>query len=251
MAVTRLLATERDIEVHCCYSATEAIARANQLTPAVIFQDLQMPDVDGQTLVGLYRRNPPTATTAIIVLSGNDDASSRAGAIAAGADDYLVKLPDKATLVDCIRRHAAGPAVVSTVAASAPAATADEPGEPLDRQLIERLCGAAGPEGAAVVATFIAQFLDEAAVLVRRLTDAASRADARELQIAAHSLKGTSLMMGATRLGALGGEVEDHADRHPGVAVDPALVAAIGEECLRVRARYLEATHGRVDCPRA
>ena len=79
-----------------------------------------MPDIDGLTLVGLYRTNPQTATTPIIVLSGNDDAASRANALAAGADDYLVKLPKKAALVECIRRHASGQPAVGIADAPRP-----------------------------------------------------------------------------------------------------------------------------------
>ena len=38
MAVTRLLASEPGIQLHCCYNAAEAIAQANQVTPDVIFR---------------------------------------------------------------------------------------------------------------------------------------------------------------------------------------------------------------------
>jgi len=106
-AIKMILATEPDIEIHCCYTADEAIGRATALAPALIFQDLVMPGTDGLTLVGLFRKNPITAGTPIVVLSGNDDAESRTRSMAAGADDYLVKLPKKPDLIACIRRHAA------------------------------------------------------------------------------------------------------------------------------------------------
>ena len=60
-AVGRLLATEPDIALHCCRNALDAIALANQLNPTIILQDLVMPDIDGLTLVRLFRTNPPTA----------------------------------------------------------------------------------------------------------------------------------------------------------------------------------------------
>ncbi len=69
-AVGRLLATEHDIGLHCCRNALDAIAVANQLNPTIILQDLVMPDIDGLTLVRLFRANPPTAETPVIVLSG-------------------------------------------------------------------------------------------------------------------------------------------------------------------------------------
>ena len=187
MAVARLLAGEPDIRLHCCYAATDAIAQANEQRPAVIFQDLQMPDIDGLTLVGLYRTNPQTATTPIIVLSGNDDAASRAKALVAGADDYLVKLPKKAALVECIRRHASGQPAVGIADAPLPPVDADVT---LDRSVISALRESAAPHGAALVATVIDQFLEEATLLVGRLTQAAHVGDGVALKLSAHSLKG-------------------------------------------------------------
>jgi PleD family two-component response regulator len=99
VAIERLLAGEQDIELHCCLNAVDAVARANQIGPAVILQDLVLPDIDGETLVKMFRANPSTARTPIVMLSGNDDAESRSRAIAGGANDYLVKLPARQDLV--------------------------------------------------------------------------------------------------------------------------------------------------------
>ncbi len=68
-ALERLLTSEQDIELHCCYNAVDAIARANEIGPTVILQDLVLPDIDGLTMVRMFRANPPTAATPIIVLS--------------------------------------------------------------------------------------------------------------------------------------------------------------------------------------
>jgi PleD family two-component response regulator len=106
LVVSRLLASEPDIQLHGCEDATAAIGEANLVKPAVILQDLVLPGIDGLTLVRLFRSNPATAATPIIVLSGNDDPESRAQASAAGADDYMVKLPAKNDLVARIRVHA-------------------------------------------------------------------------------------------------------------------------------------------------
>ena len=235
MAVARLLAGEPDIRLHCCYAATEAIAQANQQKPAVIFQDLQMPDLDGLTLVGLYRTNPQTAKTPIIVLSGNDDAASRAKSLVAGADDYLVKLPNKAALVACIRRHAGGQPAVAIAAAPLPSVDADVT---FDRAIVDAFRESAAPHGAALVAMVIHQFLEEATLLVGRITAAALVGDEAALKLSAHSLKGTALMIGARRLGRLAGKVEEDADR-PDSTIDPALVSSIDEELGRVRADCL------------
>src|ERR1700719_2397776 len=82
VAIGRLLASEPDIELHCCVNAVEAVACANQIGPTIILQDLVLPDIDGLTLVRMFRANPSTAGTPIVVLSGNDDPESRRRAIA-------------------------------------------------------------------------------------------------------------------------------------------------------------------------
>lgn len=107
MALRHLLASETDMALHCCHDATAAIAEANRVRPTLILQDLLLPDIDGLTLVGMFRANEATRDTPIVVLSANEDAETRSRAAEAGANDYLVKVPHKAALVACIRRHAA------------------------------------------------------------------------------------------------------------------------------------------------
>src|SRR5579872_161807 len=104
-AIRRALAHQRDIDFHYCSDPNETIMVANQLKPTVILQDLVMPGMDGLTLVRLFRSNPATKDTPIIVLSTNENPQVKAMAFAAGANDYLVKLPDKAELLARIRYH--------------------------------------------------------------------------------------------------------------------------------------------------
>jgi signal transduction histidine kinase/HPt (histidine-containing phosphotransfer) domain-containing protein len=104
-AVRRGLANQADISFHYCPDAAEALTAANQVKPTVILQDLVMPDIDGLALVSQYRANPTTKDTPIIVLSTNENPQVKGQAFAFGANDYLVKLPDKIELVARIRYH--------------------------------------------------------------------------------------------------------------------------------------------------
>ena len=104
-AVRRALASQTDIDFHYCADAREALTIANQIKPAVILQDLVMPGVDGLTLVNQFRTNPATKDVPIIVLSTNENPQVKGHAFALGANDYLVKLPDKIELVARIRYH--------------------------------------------------------------------------------------------------------------------------------------------------
>ena len=71
----------------------------------MILQDLVMPGIDGLTLVNQFRTNPGTRDIPIIVLSTNENPQVKGQAFALGANDYLVKLPDKIELIARIRYH--------------------------------------------------------------------------------------------------------------------------------------------------
>ncbi|QSB19399.1 PleD family two-component system response regulator [Pseudomonas sp. 15A4] len=104
-AVRRGLAHEDNIDFHFCADPHQAIAQAILIKPTVILQDLVMPGLDGLTLVREYRNNPKTRDIPIIVLSTKEDPLIKSAAFAAGANDYLVKLPDNIELVARIRYH--------------------------------------------------------------------------------------------------------------------------------------------------
>jgi two-component system chemotaxis family response regulator WspR len=104
-AVRRALADEPGIEFHFCIDAAQAPATAERIAPTVILQDLVMPAADGLSLVREYRSRPPLASVPVIVLSTREEAKTKSDAFAAGANDYLVKLPDRIELVARIRYH--------------------------------------------------------------------------------------------------------------------------------------------------
>jgi sigma-B regulation protein RsbU (phosphoserine phosphatase) len=103
--VRRLLAEEADLDFHFCPNPAEAIPTANRVQPTVILQDLVMPDIDGLQLVKFFRANPATRDTPMIVLSGKEEPVTKAKAFALGANDYLVKPPEKLELVARVRYH--------------------------------------------------------------------------------------------------------------------------------------------------
>lgn len=107
-AVRRMLAGEPDIQYHYCGDPAKAVALANELRPTVILQDLVMPEIDGLMLVKFFRANPTTRETPLIVLSTKEEPVVKAEAFAIGANDYLVKLPDRIELLARIRYHSKG-----------------------------------------------------------------------------------------------------------------------------------------------
>ncbi len=104
-AIRRALANEADIDFHYCSDAREAMSTATHIKPTVILQDLVMPGIDGLTLVSQFRANPATREIPIIVLSTNENPQVKGQAFAMGANDYLVKLPDRIELIARLRYH--------------------------------------------------------------------------------------------------------------------------------------------------
>ena len=104
-AVRRALSDEPNIVFHYCARPAEAVAVAKEVKPTVILQDLVMPGIDGLELVRRYRQDPATVRIPIIVLSTKDEPAVKSAAFAAGANDYLVKLPDNIELVARLRYH--------------------------------------------------------------------------------------------------------------------------------------------------
>ncbi|MEE9912130.1 MAG: SpoIIE family protein phosphatase [Deltaproteobacteria bacterium] len=107
-AVKRMLEPETDIIFKFCQDPTQAIPTAAEFAPTVILQDLVMPDIDGLTMVKFFRVHPQLKNVPLIVLSSNEEAVTKAKAFELGANDYLVKLPDRIELIARIRYHSQG-----------------------------------------------------------------------------------------------------------------------------------------------
>ncbi|GEM_PF-116923 len=107
-ALKQLLASETDLKLHYCADPSEAIPLANRIFPTVILQDLVMPGLDGLALVRYFRANTATRNVPLIVLSSKEDPGVKAEAFALGANDYMVKLPDRLEIIARLRYHAQG-----------------------------------------------------------------------------------------------------------------------------------------------
>src|SRR5215831_5193828 len=102
-AVKEMLKPESDIQFHFCKEPLKALEMARAINPTVILQDLVMPDIDGLTLLKFFRADPHTKQIPMIVLSSKEEATVKAQAFSLGANDYLVKLPDRIELIARIR----------------------------------------------------------------------------------------------------------------------------------------------------
>jgi DNA-binding response OmpR family regulator len=91
-------------EVVLARSGDEALRLALDLRPAVAILDGMMPGLDGFEVTRELRRNAPTSTTPVILLTARAEASDIARGMAAGADEYVKKPFDARDLVDRVDR---------------------------------------------------------------------------------------------------------------------------------------------------
>jgi len=105
-AVRRMFDGEDDLELHSCTDPAEALELATLIEPHVILQDLVMPQLSGLTLARYFRAHPATRDVPLIVLSSKEEPAVKAESFAIGANDYMVKLPDRLELLARVRYHA-------------------------------------------------------------------------------------------------------------------------------------------------
>ena len=107
-AVRRMLAGEDSLDFHYCREPASALTMAAEIGPTVVLLDLVMPDVDGLEVLRRIRADERFQDLPIIVLSTKEEPAVKAEAFALGANDYLVKLPDRIELVARVRYHSRG-----------------------------------------------------------------------------------------------------------------------------------------------
>ena len=99
------LSTERDITFNYCKEPDKALETAIGVQPTVIMLDLVMPGVNGLTMVKFFKSSEDFRDVQLIVLSAREEPELKKKAIALGANDYMIKLPDKTELIARIRCH--------------------------------------------------------------------------------------------------------------------------------------------------
>jgi len=70
----------------------------------LVISDVNMPRMDGITLIGSLRQNPKFRATPMLILTTEADQQKKAAGKAAGATGWIVKPFDPTQLVDVVRR---------------------------------------------------------------------------------------------------------------------------------------------------
>ena len=72
-------------------NGAEAVERAVEARPEIVFLDVDMPHLNGIEACRRLRSDPATAAATIVMLTGDSGPQAEHGALAAGADLFLTK----------------------------------------------------------------------------------------------------------------------------------------------------------------
>jgi CheY-like chemotaxis protein len=98
LKLVRVILAAEGYVVKTSDDAEEALATLETFTPTLILMDLQLPGMDGLTLVRRLRQDARWATTWIVALTAYAMKGDEEKALAAGCDGYVTKPIDPSAL---------------------------------------------------------------------------------------------------------------------------------------------------------
>ena len=194
-------------------SGEAALALTERRHFALIFMDVQMPDMDGLEVTRrLRQRHGWSATVPIVAMTAGGPGRERARCLAAGMNGYLTKPLLQEALLEVLRRHLGGSAMAPTLAMSQQTLA--------DPLILSSLRDSLGEQG---MASMVALYRDQAEAHLAQLTMALEAGDAGRLRHAAHQLKGESASLGAVKVAGLAARLERLAFEEQLAAAGPVL----------------------------
>jgi signal transduction histidine kinase/DNA-binding response OmpR family regulator len=186
-------------------SGREVLERLSRDPYDVVLMDVQMPEMDGlEATRAICARWPAGTRPRIIAMTAEAMEGDREACLAAGMDDYVVKPVRLDRLSRALGQCRPVGDQRATTSEAPPAGSA--PPAALDREVLRQLEEELG--GAEALRQIVATFLDSAPGFLAALRDAAGRGDPSGMERAAHTLKSTSAMLGATALSVQCAELE-------------------------------------------
>ena len=89
--IVRAYLESRGFNVAVAKDGQDALARIEELHPALVLLDVMMPGIDGWEVARVIRNHPDCTNTRVIMLTARSDFADKHRGLRVGADDYLVK----------------------------------------------------------------------------------------------------------------------------------------------------------------
>ena len=107
LLLARILSGELDVEVQLAGTSEQALHLAEEYAYDAIVLDLLMPGIGGLELLKEIRAHPPNMATPVVIVTVVSDPKTRQQCMSAGADAYLVKPIERATLAATVKTQIA------------------------------------------------------------------------------------------------------------------------------------------------
>ncbi|MCB0190975.1 MAG: response regulator [Anaerolineae bacterium] len=158
----------------------------------LILMDIQMPVMDGIQTIKTIRHEPRWRHIPIVALTAHAMKGDRENFLEMGINDYLSKPVRAKELLDAVERTRAGS---NSIEAGKPQTNIHIPRLFNDKVLLEELGG-----DTLLLEELITKFIEQLQRQVPEIESALAAGDMNQLGQIAHTLKGTSAMLGAERL---------------------------------------------------
>ncbi len=93
------------LDFHECNDPNIALEQILNIGPTVILLDLLMPITSGYDILRQLNSNEATQDIPVLILTTDNSAEAHQKAFELGADDYLIKVPDKTEMIVRLRYH--------------------------------------------------------------------------------------------------------------------------------------------------
>jgi len=104
-SLATMIETAGAYEWRMVHSAAEAVAAAAEFPPAIVFLDIELPDMSGYEVAKLLHQHAHLQATRLIALTDSIEHPAREDARAAGFERYLVKPVTVVELHKVLRRR--------------------------------------------------------------------------------------------------------------------------------------------------
>jgi two-component system cell cycle response regulator DivK len=108
MRLTQHILEEEGYTVLKAATAQEALEQIESSLPDLVLMDMQLPDIDGTTLVRILRENAATRDTTILALTACAMKGDRERILQIGCNGYISKPIDVQDFIDTVRRFVSG-----------------------------------------------------------------------------------------------------------------------------------------------
>ncbi|WP_179131398.1 response regulator [Candidatus Entotheonella palauensis] len=201
--VAAILLEKLGCRVDLAANGREALEASSRITYDCIFMDCHMPEMDGfeATMAIRNRELQSGHRVPVIAMTANAMASDRQRCLEAGMDGYLSKPVQSEEVYAVLSSHWQSACLLDDD-------TSEEVPETKSQGIQRRLSVLQAEHGYEVVVELIQIFLANTPLMLAAMRDAIAQQNADNLWQTAHTLKGSSINLGAEAISTLCGDLE-------------------------------------------